>query len=538
MPATSSSGRPNWVLPWVLPWTLVALAVLFAAVVRIRLLDTPLERDEGEYAYAGQLLLQGIPPYQLAFNMKFPGTYGSYAVMMAVFGQTASGIRWGFLVVNAATVVMIYLLGKRLFTPAAGVAASAAYALLSLGEGVLGTQAHATHFVVLAVMAGTLLLVRALDTGYRPLLLSSGVCYGVGILMKQHAVLLLLFGSLYLIWDRRALRRTGWAAISKDLVPLVGGAAVPVALTGFALWRAGVFGRFWFWTFTYARQYLLERSLSDGIATFGEFFPRAIGPNLAIWLIALAGLVALWWKKEDRANAIFLTGFLGFSFLAASAGLYFREHYFVLVLPAVSLLAGSAVSWARRRMPAAPWLVYGLYGAALLISIVTQKEFLFDQSPLELSRKLYGYNPFPEAVQIGDYIRSHSEPGSQIAVLGSEPEIPFYAHRHSATGHIYMYGLMESQPYALSMQDELIRDLETSRPEYVIMVKTQASWLRMPNSPQRIFEWWNEYNPRHYKMVGLANIYADLPPNLKWGEVDDYSIKSTSAIMVYKRTDP
>ena len=41
--------------------------------IRIRFLAIPLERDEGEYAYAGQLMLQGIPPYRLAYNMKFPG---------------------------------------------------------------------------------------------------------------------------------------------------------------------------------------------------------------------------------------------------------------------------------------------------------------------------------------------------------------------------------------------------------------------------------------------------------------------------------
>ncbi|MEI6197319.1 MAG: hypothetical protein WCS42_23640, partial [Verrucomicrobiota bacterium] len=56
------------------------------AVARLRLLNFPLERDEGEYAYAGQLILQGFPPYELAYNMKFPGTYLAYAAIMAVFG--------------------------------------------------------------------------------------------------------------------------------------------------------------------------------------------------------------------------------------------------------------------------------------------------------------------------------------------------------------------------------------------------------------------------------------------------------------------
>jgi hypothetical protein len=52
-------------------------------VVRLGLLNFPLERDEGEYAYAGQLMLQGIPPYDLACNMKFPGTYAiSIAILL------------------------------------------------------------------------------------------------------------------------------------------------------------------------------------------------------------------------------------------------------------------------------------------------------------------------------------------------------------------------------------------------------------------------------------------------------------------------
>jgi hypothetical protein len=61
-----------------------ALVVIVSALViaiRIRLLGIPLERDEGEHAYAGQLMLQGIPASKFAYNMKFPGTYAAYAVI-------------------------------------------------------------------------------------------------------------------------------------------------------------------------------------------------------------------------------------------------------------------------------------------------------------------------------------------------------------------------------------------------------------------------------------------------------------------------
>jgi hypothetical protein len=54
-------------------WIFLAVIVLgLVIVIRIRLLGIPLERDEGEYAYAGQLMLQGIPPYEFAYNMKLP----------------------------------------------------------------------------------------------------------------------------------------------------------------------------------------------------------------------------------------------------------------------------------------------------------------------------------------------------------------------------------------------------------------------------------------------------------------------------------
>src|SRR5213075_73211 len=78
-----SDRVPTWRARW--PWICLGLILLFVVVVRVRLLSFPLERDEGEFAYAGQLILDGIPPYQLAYNVKFPGTYAAYAAIMSMF---------------------------------------------------------------------------------------------------------------------------------------------------------------------------------------------------------------------------------------------------------------------------------------------------------------------------------------------------------------------------------------------------------------------------------------------------------------------
>jgi len=55
-----------------------------------------------------------------------------------------------------------------------------------------------------------------------------------------------------------------------------------------------------------------------------------------------------------------------------------------------------------------------------------------------------------------------------VAVIGSEPEIYFYAQRHSATGFIYTYSLMEEQRFALAMQKQMIREIEEAKPFRVV----------------------------------------------------------------------
>ena len=127
------SQAPRFRLPlarmW--PWLSLILVMLLVVAIRVRLLQVPLERDEGEYAYMGQLMLQGVVPYKLAYTMKLPGTAATYTVIMGVLGQTTAAIHLGRLLVNLATILLIFMLARKLFDPVAGVGAAACYGLLS-----------------------------------------------------------------------------------------------------------------------------------------------------------------------------------------------------------------------------------------------------------------------------------------------------------------------------------------------------------------------------------------------------------------------
>ena len=379
--------------------------------------------------------------------MKLPGTAAMYAAIMAVFGQTPAGIHGGLLLLNLATVVLVYLLGARLSGRLAGVVAAASYGLLSTSFSVLGLSAHATHFVAFFAVGGVLALLRAIDSGKLWHFFAAGLLLGLAFLMKQPGLAFAVFGLLYLLqsdWRQPVV----WKSLIARSGCYLAGVALPFILTCVVLKATGEFKIFWFWVFTYAGAYTSEKSFGDGIQIFLRNFGRVAGPAFGVWIIAAVGLATLRWRDENRQRSILIAGLLLFSFLAVSPGLFFRDHYFILMLPAVSVLAGMGVQWAMERLAngrsaalaAIPVLVFvAAYGYAW----VEQKDMLFELDPATACRLQYTSNPFTEAPVIAQYLDAHTAPDEPVVVLGSEPEIYFYAKRHSVTGFIYVYGLME-----------------------------------------------------------------------------------------------
>jgi len=176
--------------------------------------------------------------------------------------------------------------------------------------------------------------------------------------------------------------------------------------------------------------------------------------------------------------------------------------------------------------------------AALAGFFYAQRNFFFHDNPTTASREIYGGNPFPEAIPIANYIRQRSPDSASIAVLGSEPEIYFYAHRHSATGYIYTYGLMEEQKYALGMQQEMIREIEAARPEFLVWVNVRASWLPQDHSEGLILSWAQKYIHDDYEVTGVADIHM-VKSDYRWGDdAKEYHPRSNAFVFVFKRKTP
>lgn len=517
----------------------VLLAITFFAAIRYRLRDMPLERDEGEYAYAGQLMLQGIPPYSLAYNMKLPGIYAAYAAMMAVLGQTPAGIHIGLLLVNAVTTLLLFCLTAQLFSELAAVVAAVSYALLSTSASVMGFEAHATNFVVLPALIGILLLLRAVRSERGWLFFLSGLLLGIAFLMKQHGMFFVFFGLLYLVWRPWEPERA--RALLRQAGTFLAGAILPYLLTCWLMYRAGVFRQFWFWTVEYAGEYS-KMGLRRAMRALFENSQTVMAPAWPIWILAAVGASALLWSPSVQRQSRFVIAFLVCSFLALCPGAYFRPHYYVLLLPPVALLAGAATtaiadrfasSAARNYSKLIPVFIFLICAA---FSLLQQAQTDFVLSPDQVVQKIYGNNAFVPAVQVADYIREHSPQGARIAVLGSEPEIYFYTHHHSATGYLYMYSLIVHHKYTERMREEMMRELETKRPLYVIYVDVWDDWGGLEGGPELA-----EFLPRlqtfvdqSYEVIGVADI-GDATKYVWDGAARDYRPSSSKVIYVMRR---
>lgn len=541
LPLTSASARRGQDEGCWGPRIALATILLVTALLRLRLLAVPLERDEGEYAYLGQLILRGEVPYVAAHNMKLPGIYYAYAGILALFGETDAGIRLGLLLINLASIILLYHLGRKLLDVTAGLSAAAAYAVLSLSQSVNGFAANAEHFVVLPMLGGVLLLAHRSDERRFTLIAGAGLLLGLAFVMKQHGAAFLVFGGLSVLIAGLARGRTLLRRTVADCVVFALASLAPFGLTCLGMYLAGAFEPFWFWTSTYAREYVSMIPLGLGLSELKRQVVYITGSSVALWLLAALGVTAPWWDVASRRAGGFIGLFAICSFLAVCPGLQFREHYFLLLLPAASLFIGVAVSalarmTAARRPGLAAAVRLGVPLVAVVVSLAQEQAYLFSLSPIAVSRAVYGSNPFPEAVEIGRYLREHADPEDRVAVIGSEPQIYFYARRRAATSYLYTYPLMEPQPFARRMQEDMIAQIERERPRFMVLVNVDASWLMRPDSSQLLLRWAERTVNETYEPVGIAEIVPGHDTVYRWDTAArDPQPRSRFHVVIFQR---
>jgi hypothetical protein len=490
-----------------LPYLFLILVVLSTVVLRMRLLDVPLERDEGEYAYMGQLILDGIPPYTEAYNMKFPGIYFIFAGILWLFGETHTAIHCCLLIVNIFSIILLFIFARKAYDGWVAAAAACAFSLLSMSYHVQGFWANAEHFILPFVIGANLLLLSGLQGKKIKYMFFSGFLFGCAALVKQQGAFFGLFGfavMILLIWqDKTFNKKMRW----NNGVVFISGVLVPLLLCLSYLAYTGVLEKFYLWTFVYAKEYSSISSINDIKFNFIGGFQSLFYFSSPIWMIGGIGLISLLVRKEDNVSRLITCGFLIAGIVALSIGFYFRSHYFVLVLPALALLFGIGIRFVYKLFSAASSSIVRYLPptitvlAALLGTLMAHWDVLVQFSLPHVTETVYHNNPFPFSLRVAELIKDKTTKDDRIAILGNEPQFLFYSQRKSATSFIYIFSLVEEQPFAAQFRNEMMHQVESASPKVLVFCHVLSESYKKPSVWQNLDNWFLNYASLQYTLT-------------------------------------
>jgi len=479
--------------------TLCVLTILMVVSIRIHLVNIPFERDEGEYAYAAQMISHGVPPYQQVYNMKFPGTYYMYTLAFTLFGEGIPAPRYLVILLQLAGATFLFLLGRRIINPLAGWLTAAGFMLFNLTLALQGIQTNAEHFVVACLIPALYFLYRGTEDKSVPDILLAGLFVSTACLMKQHALVFALAGLVWILYMQRQKS-------FKYLATYAVGGIIPVLLMCLYLCHAGVWDRFYFLTIQYARAYAgLVPYATTSLEPSGPTSGSNLSP-LLIWF-TIAGLVGLALPAQRPKTRSFLLLFLVASLLAVCPGFYFRRHYFLMVLPVFALLfTYSAFQLSGFLQPKVRCRALSIYiAASVAFFMCYQRECFFYFSPEQVTEQLYPGTPFAASFKIASYVKEHSLPTDRICQVGTEPQLFFLSQRRSASGYIYIYPMLENQKYADMMTGEFIAQSEKCKPA-ILIYSSHSIFDAGYNHQSRILKWFNNFKSQYQLAATLTPV--------------------------------
>lgn len=514
--------------------------ILLSFILRFNLFAIPLERDEGEYAYMGQLILEGIPPYKFAFNMKFPGTYFFYSILFELFGESVKVIHIGLFFVNLLTVIGICFLVKRFYSFVAACFVSVFFIIYTSSPNLLGFAFHATHLVLFFFIIGYLFFLKGRDDRNYYVLFLAGVLFGLSILMKQQAIFLVVSAFLNsLFFQFRENKRESFRTILILCFGVLFLFSMPV---GYLYWK-GTLADFWFWTFTYASKYVSINNIAEGYSFFIKSIFEISKHYEGIWILFFLGICLLPFSKIEREKKIHLLTLLVCSFLTTVPGFYFRNHYYIPFIPFLLIFAYIPFDFISERFGRKYFWIFLILISMILFrnAIFKNKNYYFTNSPEQNLRMIYSISPFPEAVKIAEFIQANSIITDTISIIGSEPEIFFYSKRKSATGYIYMYPLMEKQKFSLELQKKMFDEIDLKKPKLIVLINNEIEYFRLNSSQENnryFFERLSKIqsNPI-YKRVLIFEGYHEGNKFTTGENLNNYQSDSLFTIDVLKKSD-
>jgi hypothetical protein len=505
---------------------IVILFLFFFFALNFNYLNTPWERDEGEYAYSAWLMQVDKPFYVNSFLQKPPLIIYTYYLGHLIKPFALWPPRLLGLLFTLASCVLLSLIAKKIYGAKGVWLALWISPLFLCFPPLCALAANTEKFMLLPLIGLLALFVFKQGKTNKIIYFWAGALAALAILYKPIA--LPVAGAVIIYWltSDFLIKKNIKKILGELLFIILGGVTVTLLVFLYPL-ANGAIGDFWQQVVIYNSSYA---------ADMGKYFPEQFLHYLGIfwnnlWPILLLVLAALFLRPK-------LFG-LWFLLLAISLVTIINipiGHYYLLITPFLILLAAGAYSKlsAKIKMSETAWKVVWLI-AFLVITMSVFFSSLGEQFFLnsrELSTWIYGQeNPFVEANLMADKVKANTKSGEKIFVAGSEPQIYYFSQRESISKFDITYPFNINTPWREGYQRQGIKDWEESNPVAVVVSLRPASSLWEENSPHLFIDYLSKELKDNYYLVGGTALTINGEP--LWLEPEIVAVQEGVSLLLY-----
>jgi len=412
-----------------LEWMLALVFLTLATRLPLLLVDRPID-DEVVYAVVGQTIVDGGMPYASAVERKPPLLFYVYAAVLRTFGSyNWIALHTVEIIWILATMVGLYVIGRRLFDRDTGLIAALLYSIFQAWSYWNNLAFNGEVLMNLPIVWAYALGFSRRPSRHLVNLFAAGALVATGFLLKQPAAIAFIPLAVY-----TTHRGDGTFMLSDSmgrLVSLCLGFSVILIAAAIWLLTRGLLGDAFYWTITNhaVPKFYWIKGLENTLAFTAFCLPLTGGA----WLgFRDAGLWSETRSERNTLAALIVVSFIG----AGSSGRFF-PHYYIAVIPPCALLA-------------APWFakVWRGEGRVQRIGRLTQAWLAATVLIFGIAH-IRGLARQPVASEAGQYLLTHSSADDRIFVWGQTTRIYVDAHRRPASRYIATFpltGLIFGEP--------------------------------------------------------------------------------------------
>ena len=347
---------------------LLALLVAFFCYFHWGSFFAPFERDEGEYAYSAWLLRNGHVPYRESFLQKPPLIIYTYALAQLIDGTALWAPRLLAAVSTFSSVILTALIAAYLYgRQAFWVAAFFAVPLLSLPH-IAALAANTEKFMMTPLLGLFFWHVVRWDKALRSgEWLGWGALFALSFFYKPLGVIvmtgLVCYRLYHEFWGQK-LKAFTWRSSIGSLLLLGTGFFIVTVIVFYYFFCTASLAYLWESAFAYNRLYAKNFFAGASWSRFSYYIEHIF---LASWPIMICFVAS--YLLRVRA-VLFWTLFIGLGIASVYSTVI--NHYYLLPMPFIVILAAGALVKISKRLAANDWgqiLFLVLYLAVAVFSI-------------------------------------------------------------------------------------------------------------------------------------------------------------------------